>query len=261
MKQAGGRYSFGLYSCIFAVFWAFGASTSSSASSSWTRLNDAFFYSESSIHSHARIAVNESKLQFTPFRYDPLLLEAYAGANLSQALSLSDGTASSGNHVALYPGLRLRVPLLPIVLHAEYWQLFLTHPGSHPGASGTANDLRLGAYGYTWRDLALISPRSRLFSETYGDLLFSDRLNRDVFLQAWSKAGVRISAGAGFNVDPFVEGVLKRSRNGLAPDNLQDLRTGARVTRQFGPVGAFLIGSYGLTRQEWTGLLALSGGF
>jgi hypothetical protein len=244
---------------------------------SFARAETISLYSESTVRSRTQDAFHETSLNFKPLQ-TPAWLEVYAGARLSEGMDLRTTDGLGGGFLALYPGARLHAPWspnFPLTAFAEYWALFQNSPPQPDARSN--EDLRAGFYAYHWEDLKLSRlPIPGLFSETYGEGVYSTRLENNIFFAGWTKVGRRFaltpSVAPGIALDPFLELFAKRDRLGYSQENLQEFRPGLRLAFFWEHLSASLSathawGSTSSTSQarsesyrEWKGLLALSGG-
>lgn len=221
-------------------------------------------YSESTYISRFNNLVHFTKVTMYPLHVAHILY-AYAGLRIAQDSRSTPTVLYNDNQVTPLYGLEIRAPVIPLTLFAEH------HHGLRlfdraPAKPFYETDFRLGAFAYYWWKVLPLSGMAQLFDEVYGELIYSSRLDQNIFLSAWNKLGIRFSVLPLLHVDGYGEGFLKQDRLGVASENAQELRVGMRLSASFlphtlAPLTLALSTHYGVGTQsstlyqEWRSLL------
>lgn len=219
------------------------------------------FYSENSYPTRMENIVSQSRLRLD-LADSVSALRPYAGILLDQDTRSAPGLIYNDNSVSPLAGISLRLPAVPVALFTEYRRVLRTidRADSSPVQSG---DLRTGALAYQWLT------HGRLFTELYGEGILSTRLDRNLFLQGWSKSGARIQLSRALAADAYLELLGHADRLGLSYNNYWETGPAIRVSARFFENASAALsarrgfGSYwksGAGYADWTAMLVLAGG-
>ncbi len=179
-------------------------------------------YSESSYGSRFENAVIDLRLESHPlFGVE----NAYIGALFSQDTKSTSKDIYNENTLSLLVGYRQ--PLYSTYLSGF---LELRSVGAFQRESSqekTATDLRSGLIHYNLKKLNFID--ESVYLETYGELIYSSRLESNIFSAIWGKLGYRQTITESLSWGPYIEPYLKRDRLGYFYENLTEFRTGLRT--------------------------------
>jgi hypothetical protein len=223
-----------------------------------------FFYSESTFLPKDANVVFANKLNYYFASYENLI-RGYVGVEQGQDLLSDTLTIYNDNHVAPLIGAQVRAYSLPISFFAEYRQIF--RPFNKPLIRLSSQpDIRTGAYGYRWWDLLSTTGSVQPFEEIYGEAVFSSMLDRNVFVQTWSKTGVRATLGSHLFTDGFIDVSLNKDRLDLPENNFRMSSLGARLGIRYNSIlGQFLVrrnfelfNTFPSSQSRWNGQLVLS---
>jgi hypothetical protein len=263
------RSAFILFLFIFTIANSYSATADESLSNFWAFKNDTEVYSESTYLSRFDDIVNDTRLRLHLLSYGDLF-QSYVGVLVEQDTRSNEREAWNDNNVSPNLGVSSH-PMsgVPLYFFAEYRELIRVAPRPS-GYSPNEGDFRVGPYAYDLWELARISRRQGVFSEAYGEAIYSSRLGNNIFASAWSKTGLRNKLNAHLNFDAYVEGVMKRERSGgWIEENLQEVGPATRLIGAWGNIYSSLslrrgFGSHlggGGTYAAWTGLFVFAGSF
>lgn len=249
--------------CRFALFIivSYMAATSSSFAATQTHWN---YYSQSQYQSHTQNYVTQQRLRYVFGPDAPL--RAYVGMQFEMDTRSDSSAIYNDNFVTPTLGIKwLPIVNVGLVVYSEVHYLFRL------GSLSTTQmksefDWRNGVYFYGFRDYR-ISPRINGFLESYSDLYFIYKADRNLILNTWVKSGFRVFRNLP-QVDIYLEGIAKRNRKKFEWENLSELRWGLRG--RFSVAGLFAAASLDRTlkfdgaasqRVPWRAQVALSGEF
>lgn len=220
-------------------------------------------YSESTYISQSKNLVQFSKLDAQLIHILDAL-HGYIGTRFSQDTQTTQTHLYNDNYLAATLGLEFHPPKWPLTFFVEHQQVFhvIKKPANRPAYE---TDFRAGALLYYKRDLTLIPHWVILFSETYAELIYSTRLDYNLYFLLTNKLGPRLSLVRAIDLDVYVEGFFKRDGLGFAGQNAEEVRFGSRLTAHLNPVSVAVSihRGFGLDLfqnqpyQEWRGLLVL----
>lgn len=226
------------------------------------------FYMESVYDDRTRNLVSQGRASVDLVRYRDRL-SLYAGIALSQDALSDTRTIYNDNSFAPFGGLRFDIPFLSAALFSEYRQTMRVWRRPEARASSEA-DLRAGAFFYRWFDLAGVSsgkgamPWLKLFSENYGEAIYTSMNDDNILAQLRSKLGPRLKLTQRLMLDGFVELHGKADRIGLPYENDLLVGPGARVALYLNRLSLAMSGSrvFGKpTGPEWNAMLTFGGSF
>jgi hypothetical protein len=218
---------------LFISSWGFAATPSSSEAEISTSVESHSFsndfkteiYGEASENTRQRDIVHYTKLTSQVYR----LTEGtsfYGGAILSgDSLSTKDEIYND-NYVAPLLGVKLGIADYPVGLFAEIRQVFPQF--SKENSSSSQTEFRSGIVGGLNHTLVNLTEGRGIFSDGYGELIFSSRLENNVFFNLSEKLGFEKKWNRGNSSQIYAEGYGRRDRLGYYYENLQEMRLGLR---------------------------------
>jgi hypothetical protein len=123
------------------------------------------------------------------------------------------------------PLIGLRWQALPFLrLFAEYRVSF-----DSPSRLRKKDDPRLGAVLGHWQEIAALTSKIRLASDSYGEFIYMDRYADSPMAAGWTKLLIRGTPANNLYTDGFAEAYALESRDPALGRRAQELRYGARA--------------------------------